>query len=205
MRLLPVTVPPAAAGIVLAVLLCSAPAAAQEIKAGFSSATIAFLPGDATQDLENVASAFGFVGGVSFLIPTNRAGGVQVEALFHQKGAQNLLRRDDKLRLSYLEVPVLLHLDVYQRDPRAVYVIAGPAMAFNVHASYESDGEKEDVTDGIEDFDVGLVAGAGVELRRLNLEVRYTWGMLSAFEDGELDGSFKNRTLSLMVGYRFGR
>ena len=194
----------AAAGM-LAALLFPALATAQEVRAGFSSTTIAFLPEGDSPELENTASTFGFVGGVSFLIPTNRAGGFQVEALFHQKGAQNLLRRDDKLRLTYLEVPMLFHLDVYQRDPRAVYVIAGPAMAFNVQASYESDGEKESVTDDIEDFDVGLVVGAGVELRRLTLEGRYTWGFRSAFQDSELEGAFKNRALSLLVGFRFGR
>ena len=199
-----ISVSSAAAGI-LAVFLFPVPAAAQEIKAGFSSATIAFLPEGDSPELENTASTFGFIGGVSFLIPTNRVGGYQVEALFHQKGVQNLLRRDDKLRLTYLEVPVLLHLDVYQRDPRAIYVIAGPAMAFNVQASYESDGEKESVTDDIENFDVGLVVGAGVELRRLTLEGRYTWGLRSAFHDSELDGAFKNRALSFIVGFRFGR
>ena len=88
---------------------------------------------------------------MSFLIPTGRIGGFQVEGLFHQKGAQHLLRLDDKLRLTYLEVPVLLHIDVYQRDPRAVYVIAGPTLAFNIQALYESDGEREDVMDGIEE------------------------------------------------------
>ena len=204
MRRRSLNVPFAAAGM-LAALLFPVLATAQEVRAGFSSATIAFLPEGDSPELENTASTFGFVGGVSFLIPTNRAGGLQVEALFHQKGAQNLLRRDDKLRLTYLEVPVLFHLDVYQRDPRAIYVIAGPAVAFNVQASYESNGEKENVTDDIENVDVGLVIGAGVELRRLTLEGRYTWGLRSAFHDSELEGSFKNRALSVIVGFRFGR
>lgn len=204
MRRRSLNVPFAAAGM-LAALLFPVLATAQEVRAGFSSATIAFLPEGDSPELENTASTFGFVGGVSFLIPTNRAGGFQVEALFHQKGAQNLLRRDDKLRLTYVEVPVLFHLDVYQRDPRAIYVVAGPAVAFNVQASYESDGEKENVTDDIENVDVGLVIGAGVELRRLTLEGRYTWGLRSAFHDSELDGSFKNRALSVIFGFRLGR
>jgi hypothetical protein len=204
MRLRSVVITSAAAIFVLTIV-CPAPATAQEIKAGFSSATINFLPGNDSRDLESIASTYGFVGGVSFLIPTGRIGGFQVEGLFHQKGAQNLLRLDDKLRLTYLEVPVLLHIDVYQRDPRAVYVIAGPALAFNIQASYESDGEREDVMDGIEDLDVGLVFGGGVELRRITIEGRYTFGLRSAFRDGDLDGAFKNRTLSLLVGFRFRR
>ena len=79
------------------------------------------------------------------------------------------------------------------------------ALAFNIQASYESDGEREDVMDGIEDLDVGLVFGGGVELRRITIEGRYTFGLRSAFRDGDLDGAFKNRTLSLLVGFRFRR
>jgi hypothetical protein len=96
-------------------------------------------------------------------------------------------------------------MDVYQRDPRAVYVVAGPAFAYNTHASYTDDGEKEDVTEDIEDVDIGLVVGGGVELRRLTIEARYTWGLRSAFQDGDLEGGFKNRTFSFTVGFRLGR
>ena len=195
----------AAVGVVLSTALGPASAHAQEIKAGFSSATISFSPESGAQELSGTERLTGFVGGVAFLLPGNSRGGVQVEALFHQKGARNLLRRDDTLRLSYLEIPVLLHVDVYHRGPRGVYVIGGVAPAFALQASYEDDGDKEDVKDEIEDVDVGLVVGAGVELRRLNVELRYTWGLRSAFQDGDLDGTFKNRALSLTVGYRMRR
>jgi hypothetical protein len=196
----------AAGGVVLcATVLWPAAGQAQEIKAGVSSTTISFSSDSGSQELTETERLTGFVGGVAFLLPGNRVGGVQMEALFHQKGARNLLRRDDTLRLSYLEVPVLLHVDLYQRGPRGVYVIGGVAPAFTVQASYEDDGDKEDVKDEIEDIDVGLVVGAGVELRRLNLEMRYTWGLRSAFQDGDLEGTFKNRALSVTVGYRFGR
>jgi hypothetical protein len=83
---------------------------AQEIKAGFSWATISFLSGSGSQELSNTERLTGFVGGVAFLLPGSSRGGVQIEALFHQKGARNLLRRDDQLRLTYVEVPVLLHI-----------------------------------------------------------------------------------------------
>ena len=175
---------------------------AQEVKAGISSATISFSPDSGSQELSETERLTGFAAGVAFLLPGGSRGGIQVEALFHQKGARNLLRFDDELRLGYLEIPVLIHLDVYQRDPRAVYLVAGIAPAFTVRATYRDDGESEDVKDDIEDFDIGLVGGIGVELKRLNLEARYTHGLRSAFQDGDLDGSFKNRTLLFTVGYR---
>lgn len=195
----------AAGMLVVATLLCSAPARAQEIKGGFSASTISFLPENNSPELSQVERSNGFVGGVSFLIATNKAGGYQIEALVHQKGARNLLRRDDHLSLTYLEIPVLLHIDVLQSGRRAVFLIGGAAPAFNVQASYEDEGVEEDVTDDIDDFDVGLVVGGGVELRRLTVEARYTWGLRSAFHDSELEGAFKNRTFSVLVGFRFGR
>jgi Outer membrane protein beta-barrel domain len=192
------------ATLVAAVVLVPAPARAQEIKAGFSTTTISFSPEGGLPELPNVERRTGFVVGVSFLIATSKPGGYQIEVLLHQKGAQNLLRRDDRLRLTYLEIPVLLHVDVLQRRSGSVFLIAGAAPAFNVHASYEDEGVSEDVTRDIEDFDIGLVVGAGVESRVVSVDARYTWGLRSAFHDGELDGTFKNRTFTLMVGLRFG-
>jgi outer membrane protein with beta-barrel domain len=190
--------------IPVATLLSPAPARAQEIKAGFSASTISFSPENNSPELSQVERNHGFVGGVSFLIPGNRYGGYQIEALFHQKGARNLLRRDDHLALRYLEVPVLLHVDMAQRDPRAVFLVAGVAPAFNLHASYEDENVKEDVTSDIENFDIGLVIGGGVELGYLTVEARYTWGLRSAFHDGELEGAFTNRAFCVMVGLRLG-
>jgi outer membrane protein with beta-barrel domain len=190
--------------IPVATLLSPTPARAQEIKAGFSASTISFSPENNSPELSQVERNNGFVGGVSFLIPTNKAGGYQIEVLFHQKGARNLLRRDDHLALTYLEIPVLLHLDLVQRDPRGVFLVAGVAPAFNVHAAYEDEGVKEDVTSDIENFDIGLVFGGGVELRYVTVEARYTWGLRSAFHDGELEGTFKNRAFTIMAGFRFG-
>jgi Outer membrane protein beta-barrel domain len=185
-------------------VLVPAPARAQEIKAGFSTSTISFSPEGGSPELPNVEGRTGFVVGVSFLIATSKPGGYQIEVLLHQKGAQNLLRRDDRLRLTYLEIPVLLHIDLVQRGRRAIFLVGGPAPAFNVHGSYEDDGVTEDVTRDIEDFDIGLVAGGGVEVRYLTVDARYTWGLRSAFHDGELEGAFKNRAFTLMVGFRFG-
>jgi hypothetical protein len=36
----------------------------------------------------------------------------------------------------------------------------------------------------------------------LKLDVRYTWGFRSPFVDGDLGGSFKHRTLTVMASVR---
>lgn len=195
-------------GLVLCCTLLQASAArAQDVSAtaGISSATIAFSPDSGSQGLPGGSRRNGFVGGVSFLLPTSKPGGYQIELLVHQRGVRNLLRRDDAIRLTYFEVPVLLHADVAKLGNGAVYLVGGPTFAFNVQASYEDDGVKEDIKDDIETFDFGLSVGGGVELGRVTLGARYTWGLRSAFQDGDLDGSFKHRTFAVTAGFRLGR
>ena len=182
----------------------SAAAQTIDVKAGVSFATIVFLP-EGTDTLPGGSSIARFVGGVSFMpLPSDR-GGVQIELLLHQKGVRNLLRRDDRIRLTYIEVPVLLHVDVAQQPRGAVFIVGGPVFGWNTAASYEDDGVVEDASNEIADFDFGLAAGAGIEHRRLSVEARYTWGLRTVFRDGDLNGAFKNRTLTLTAGWRLGR
>lgn len=198
--------PAHAAGLVLGfALLWPTAVRAQETKAGLSSATISFAPESGSQDLPGGSRLNGFVGGVAFLAPGNKDGGIQFEVLIHQKGVRNLLRRDDAIRLTYLEVPVLLHVDFGRQGRSNAYVVGGVAPAFNLRASYEDEGVKEDAKDEIENFDLGVVVGIGFERRPLTVEARYTWGLRSAFRDGDLEGTFKNRTFAVMAGIRFGR
>ena len=188
-------------------IFCPIAAEAQDfgIKGGISSATLSFAPESGSPDLTDIRARRGFVGGIVVLMPGNSAGGWQIEAVINQKGARNLLRQDDAIRLTYVEVPFLLHLDVFQADPFALYVIAGPFVAFNVQASYEDEGTTENIRDDVRKLDLGLQAGGGIEYGPLSVDGRYTWGLRSAFQDGDLEGSFKNRTFTVTAGIRFGR
>jgi len=187
------------------VLLLTAPAAAQAIKAGLTSSTISSSPQAGTEPRPAGNRLNGFVGGVSFLLATNDPGGWQFEALVRQQGVRNLLRRGDEMRLTYIEFPVLLHLDLFQRGPGAIFVIAGPSPAFKLQSSYTSDGAKQDIGDRVAPVDVGLTLGGGVEHRRWTVDARYTLGLRTAFTDADLDGTFKNRALTVMAGLRYAR
>ena len=200
------TNPPVVAAAVLVSLLTSAASADAQIgvAAGVAQSTIAFGPESGSPELTETQWRTGFAAGLSFLFPTNRLGGWQVEVLFIEKGAENLLRRDDALRLTYLEIPVFLHLDVLRRRRNAVFLLAGPSVAFTLRAAYEDDGVTEDVKNDVGNVDVGLHVGAGVEIGQIMFDARYIWGGRTVFHDGDLDGTFKNRTFTLMAGIRFG-
>jgi outer membrane protein with beta-barrel domain len=192
---------------VLAGLLTSAVHADAQIGvvAGAATSTIAFGPASGSPELTETERRTGWTAGVSFLLPTNRVGGWQIEAIVIGKGAENLLRRNDAMRLTYLEVPVLIHLDALRRGRSGVFLLAGPSVAFLVDASYEDEGVTEDIKDDLPQVDVGLHVGGGVELGPITVDARYIWGGRTLFHDGELDGTFKNRTFTVMAGIRFGR
>ena len=175
------------------------------VRAGLSAASISFSPEGGSPELTQMRRQTGFAGGLVLLLPGNSAGGLQIEALLVQKGARNLLRVDDSMKLTYLEIPLLIHLDVVRRDPHAVYIVAGPSVAFNVQASYEDEGTKESIREDIQKTDVSLQVGAGVEHRNLFVEARYYWGLRRVFQDAELEGAFKNHGLLVTAGFRLGR
>jgi Outer membrane protein beta-barrel domain len=198
---------PVVAAAVLAALLTSAASADAQVGviAGAARSTIAFGASSGSPELTETEWRTALIAGLSLLLPTNRAGGWQVEVLFVEKGAENLLRRDDAMRLTYLEIPVLLHLDVLRRHRNAVFLLAGPSLAFTLRASYEDAGVREDIKDDVSAVDVGLHVGAGVEIGQTFFDARYVWGGRTVFHDGDLDGTFKNRAFTLMAGIRFGR
>ena len=190
----------------LATLLACAGGAAEAqvgVTAGVAQSTMAFS--SSSESREQTRQRTGLIAGVSLLLPTARVGGWQVDALVVEKGAANLLRRDDVVRLTYVEIPILLHVDVLQRHRNSVFLLAGPSIAFLLRASYEADAMTEDIKNDVSHVDVGLLVGAGAELGHLIFDARYGWGMRTVFHDGDTGGSFRNRTFSVMAGIRFGR
>jgi hypothetical protein len=187
-------------------LLAPGAASAQVgVKAGLSSATISFDPAPGSRPLSETRRRTGGVGGVFVLLPGTRIGGWQIEALVIQKGARNLLRVDDAMRLTYLEVPALIRVDAARRRRGAIFLLAGPSFAFNLKGSYEDDGAKEDIRKDINKGDVGLHLGGGAEYGPLAVDARYVWGLRTVFEDGDLAGTFKNRAFVVTAGLAFGR
>ena len=139
---------------VLVALACgqARAASAQEIsvKGGVNMATISFSPEPGSQTLPGGNWRPGVIAGVSFMPGPSKQGGIQIEALIRQGGVRNLLRQDDAIRVTYFDIPVLLHVDVARRSNQSVFLVGGAALAVNLQASYEDDGVSESVKDDIE-------------------------------------------------------
>jgi len=186
------------------VLLPTADASAQlAVIAGFSSADVSFSPTGPRPDGPIPERRRGFVAGISLLAPTARIGGYQIELLVHRIGSTGLVTAGDRIQLTYLEVPAMLHVDVARRGRNAGYIVIGPTLSWNLAASYDDRTTAVGIRDDIKTIDVGVTVGGGVEFHRLVVGARYTWGLMNPFRDGDSTGSFMNLTWLVTVGLRF--
>lgn len=200
------------AGIVLALLLvCGNTAFAQQpaafgIKGGVNFANLNF-EGDGAD--VNFDSRTGFVGGLFVVVPSNTPFALQAEALFSQKGAE--AEEGDfssKIKLNYLDVPVLARVSSPASSGTSFHVFGGPSFGFKLsgetESSFDGEEETEDLDDEVKGFDLGLVLGAGVEFGRFVIDGRYSWGLTDINNEEEDEGvKVKTRTFSVMAGFRF--
>ena len=168
------------------------------VKAGVASSTVEFQETDVAFDRRT-----GFLAGVFVTLPVARWLTLQPEALYVTKGGSLAEGAPTDLELDYLELPVLVRVPV----ARGLFATAGPSFAYRLRArsltTFAGETEEIDLADEIERWDVGMAAGLGIALGRLDVEARYTHGMRSI--DAGADGSpgVKNRTFALSAGFRF--
>lgn len=154
----------------------------------------------------------GISAGISlpFRLPFNLEPGIETGVFFVQKGFLNPSTdqfNGTSVLLDYVEVPVLARLryDFMERvKPKAV---GGFYTAFRANAeSIEPDGDRNDLNDKTKSVDIGLMAGAGVDLlvqeTNLSFQVRYGVGLPPLFP-GDFSGNERPGYLSLLMAIRF--
>jgi hypothetical protein len=180
--------------IAAAVLAVPTAAAAQGlgvgVKGGYLYSSFKF---DEASDV--IDSSNGWMAGVFF--GGNRPGTVGV------MGEVNILAKrgsvmGDNVTLYYAQIPVLLRINGGSRSRSGVsaYGIVGPAVDIKIGESLTAGIDADD----LENADVSIVGGVGVELNRFIIEGRGTWGLRSLAKDGP---DVKSRTFALLVGVRF--
>jgi hypothetical protein len=194
----------------LALLFCS-PAAAQTvqggIKGGVSFSTLDGF-GDVIGNLPQIdtENRINWLAGVFVKVNLGRFFAFQPEVLYVRKGARlaltGLFTESVTYNLSYIDIPLLARVQTSRGN--GFYLLVGPSIGLNVTAEAENEaGETEDVKDGINTSDMGLVIGAGVDFAHLVLEGRYTQGLSNILKDALDEAPVKNRAVSLLFGIRF--
>lgn len=191
------------AAVLLVLGAAAVPVHAQTaLRAGpLAGISIAKFSGDDVGDVDNHAS-FAVGGFVEIEFSPNLA--LEPQLLYIRKGVGDP-DSDAELRLDYLELPVLLKSEfpLAGRTPVTPGVFVGPYVAYRVACQeYDGDNTTDCAADTFKKFDAGAVAGAGVEIGPVSLQVRYDWG-LTHLDDTGLDLDGKNRAVVITVGYGF--
>lgn len=97
------------------------------------------------------------------------------------------------------DVPILAHFKVIDLKAANIFCITGPVLSFN--AKDKSDLPSGSVSE-IKNATWAYQLGAGVEFWRLNLDVRYEWG-LSNVSEGATNVQFNQKTDMLTFGLGF--
>lgn len=202
-------------GSVLAMpLVAQSPAAGPlrvGILAGINSATVA---GDDTEDADRLT---GLLAGVYLVKPISGALAFRPELLYSQKGAETSFDDEDgagkaKIKLTYIDVPVLLQFEGTGSSDVRPQLYAGPSFGFKTSCKLEGSGsgvsvslDCDEAEIDVKSFDLGGVVGAGLTFPvgdlRAAVGARYQHG----FTDLDADAVVKNRVLSFYVGLEFGK
>lgn len=184
-------------------------AAAQEVavgvKGGVNFANVQYEGEDANVTLDH---GIGFVGGLFVIWPADTGLALQLEALYSQKGAtfdQGGFKGN--VEMDFFDVPILLHVSSARNGLASFHAFGGPSVGFRLGTrsalSIEVDSFRVNISDKIKRMDVGLVAGAGVDVGRFTIDGRYTWGLTELNDDPGEEVTIKNRVFSVMAGVRF--
>lgn len=160
----------------------------------------------------------GVAGGLFIACDFSRHVGLEVDALFSQKGTTSTDPFYEgakmELRVSYLEFPALVRATWPASDAVTVRFIGGPALAVKLDHAFAFDGkdlsddENAEADEFFNTFDLGVAVGAALQFRRFIVDARYTHGLKKAYEERDAgdEGSdvvVKNRSFTVMVGYAF--
>lgn len=190
------------AALALTALLPAA-AAAQTYPVTFGvlgGATFSKISTDDDVDLKNVWGAQAGVFADKGFTPSL---GGRIEVLVSQRGAKNSIT-DNTMRLAYLDVPVLVRFGNTSANSMHFHAFTGLTPSFLLKTDTTTGGPLSgDIGMDVKSFDLGWVFGAGVEQNAWTFDARYTFGLMDV--NNLPTAELKNRSLSLNIGYRFGR
>lgn len=158
----------------------------------------------------------GLVIGGYVIFPGNRYFRVQPEFLISSKGAvykNSVLgvHYESRIKLTYIEIPVLARFDIESRSGAKPAILVGPSFGIKVAARTESriiGSSSSDNAENIKTLDPGIVLGGVVDIPAgagaFTLEARYTRSLLTISEStGGRTPDIRNSVIAIMLGYRF--
>jgi hypothetical protein len=180
--------------------------ATSSVLAGISVSKIVETDGNVSISTDNKT---GFVVGLELASPIARGVFITPELLYVQKGFASTGDNNTQftMKISYIEIPVLIRADLGDRPTRA-FLFGGLHAAFKVGCSVGADGPAGSASDSCADafdgdavksLDVGLTIGAGVKLRHFGLSARYDLGLTNIASNIEPGTTVKNKAFLFLA------
>jgi hypothetical protein len=155
-------------------------------------------------DVDDADYMMGYAVGGFYQYQVNPKFAVVPEFYYTVKGAKEA-DTEFELKLAYVEIPVLFKLTI-PKGNKIPFVYGGGYFSFLTSAKME----EVDVKDEVASTDAGLVFGAGIEFpissgeQLINLDVRYSWGLMNIDKDEEEDsGKVYNGGFQFLLGWGF--
>lgn len=151
----------------------------------------------------STTSLVGYHGGFYLTLMFSEHLGLQPEILYSAQGSKStVFSTTVSQKFDYVTIPVLIRYNLNQ----LLSFHAGPQLGLLTAAKYVNGSNSIDIKDNIKSTDVGVAAGATVDLPfGLNFTLRYILG-LSDINDSGSSTTIKNNNLQVSVGYRlFGK
>lgn len=170
-----------------------------------------------TDEVDDNNALTGFNVGFFAEAPLTKGVSLQPEVNFTTKGAafqyNNVLYQGtQKFKLSYVEVPLLLKINLTEN----LSIHGGPYAAFLIDSKIidkDSNGDVNSVTqvnkDDLNKFDYGLSGGIGFDVDNFGLGIRYNYGLQTVGKERTYLGTTttfpdaKNSSLSIYAAFKF--
>ncbi|MEN2487590.1 porin family protein [Flavobacterium sp. B11] len=179
------------------------------VKGGFNMSNL-YGSGDNVDD-NNVL--YGFNAGVYATLPISDFVAIQPELLFTTKGAKleynnAFASGDAKFRLNYIELPLLVRVNVTKNFNIHAGGYASYLVSSKVSGNGTVDFDQDIDTDDLNKFDAGLSAGVGVDFNPISIGLRYNYGLTTVGKERTVAGTTytfpdaKNSNLTLYLSYK---
>lgn len=192
----------------LAVIWLATPSTASAqvgVLVGLNVANVNFDVTDTSVSV-NGDSRTGLVAGLSLNVPIQEMFSVEVDALFAQKGtsvtfSESGFTETSKVKLNYVDIPVLGRINVSGSAPVGVHLLIGPSFNFKVSEKFDPDEDNDE--DQFEKMETALLIGGGVHVGGFRVDLRYGIGLSNIIKDEASDGFLtgKNKVFSILVGF----
>ncbi|TDN37727.1 PorT family protein [Hymenobacter sp. UV11] len=170
------------------------------LKAGASLTD--FVGVDAKNGFDN---RFGFHAGVFANIGFAKLFAFQPELIYSQKGAHFANNSDTGIRLHYIDVPLVFHVNT-----DGFFFEAGPQVGFLVAAKAEAGSVSTDAKSAFKTADFGYLAGLGYQLKHgLGVGLRYNGAFSNVYKEVPLSATsnsqqrIRNSAFQLYLTYSF--